>query len=57
MYHWPSWDRLLAYPEDNARKAAKDLRRVFEKLAEYRLKNKEAVKDIKFTLLTHSMGK
>lgn len=56
MFHWPSWEGVLAYPAENARKAAKDLKNVISSLTAYRRNNKELLKDVKFTLLTHSMG-
>lgn len=56
MFHWPSWDGILAYPDKNARRSAKDLKAVLNRLAKYQQENKKKLRDIKFTLFTHSMG-
>lgn len=56
MYHWPSWQGMFVFPDTNARKAAVDFKTVISTVADYRNNNKDLVKDIKFTLLTHSMG-
>nr|WP_319492427.1 alpha/beta hydrolase [uncultured Desulfobacter sp.] len=56
MFHWPSWEGPFGVPEDKARAAAANLNRIFEDLKSYTFKNKEAVKNIRFTLLCHSMG-
>lgn len=56
MYHWPSWEGVLGFPDKNARQSAKDLKAVIGSIAAYRDKHKERGKKIKFTLFTHSMG-
>ncbi|MGR9074024.1 MAG: alpha/beta hydrolase [Gammaproteobacteria bacterium] len=56
MYHWPSWEGPLEFPEANARKSAKDFMSVLKDLSEYKRNNSELIQGIKFTLLTHSMG-
>jgi len=56
MYHWPSWKGGLAFPADNARKSAKEFKSVLSQLMEYQHNNRQLVENIKFTLLTHSMG-
>jgi len=56
MFHWPSWEGLLAFPEANARKSAEDFWLVLEQLKKYQQDNPEITSSTKFTLLTHSMG-
>jgi len=56
MYHWPSWEGLIAFPEQNARQSATDFKQVLLDLKTYRDDHLALVKDIKLTLLTHSMG-
>lgn len=56
MYHWPSWEGPLAFPEGNARASARDFAIVLKELGEYQRKNSQLLEDIKFTLLAHSMG-
>ncbi len=56
MYHWPSWEGPLAFPEANARASAKDFTSVLEELRKYKRINSQLVYGIKFTLLAHSMG-
>ncbi len=56
MYHWPSWEGPLAFPEGNARASARDFATVLKELGEYQRKNSQLLEDIKFTLLAHSMG-
>lgn len=56
MFHWPSWEGILKFPQENARNAANDFGRVIRAISEYRKKHKRFIKDINFTLLTHSMG-
>lgn len=56
MYHWPSWDGVMGFPDKKARESAKDLKKVLLDLKAYQEKNKDIVKDIKFSLMTHSMG-
>jgi hypothetical protein len=57
MFHWgPSWAGPTGFPDDNAKASAKDLERILIELGEYQRRNSHLVENIKFTLLTHSMG-
>lgn len=56
MFHWPSWQGEFAYPEQQARSAAPDFASVLKAIAKYKENNSNLVKDVKFTLFTHSMG-
>lgn len=56
MFHWPSWEGALDFPEGNARKSAKDFITVLKGLKEYQHNNRQLVQNIKFSLLAHSMG-
>lgn len=56
MFHWPSWNGLTGFPESNARNSANDFNLLLSQLRDYKNANKELIKNIKFTLLTHSMG-
>ncbi len=56
MYHWPSWEGPLAFPEGNARMSAKDFVSVLRELREYKRNNSQLTEGINFTLLAHSMG-
>ncbi|MCP4409635.1 MAG: alpha/beta hydrolase [Gammaproteobacteria bacterium] len=56
MYHWPSWEGFLAFPEGSARTSAKDFVSVLRELREYKRNNSQLIEGINFTLLAHSMG-
>lgn len=56
MYHWPSWEGPIGFPVEKAKKSAKDFKKVLCCLQAYRQRHKDQIKDINFTLLTHSMG-
>ena len=56
IFHWPSWDENLVYPEKQAVLAGKDLEKVFAYLKEFKKRNPDIYKQIKPVLLTHSMG-
>ncbi|BBM85865.1 alpha/beta hydrolase [Candidatus Uabimicrobium amorphum] len=53
MFHWCSCSSWFGYPEDQARFAAKYLYGVLQSIKKYRNAKKT---NMKFTLLTHSMG-
>lgn len=56
MFHWPSWEGILVFPDENAKNSAKDFKKVLLTLESFKKKNAELVEDIKFTLMTHSTG-
>ncbi len=56
MFHWPSWEGSSNFPEGKARDSAIDFSLVLMLLKKYRQDNQQLTSDIKFTLLTHSMG-
>ncbi len=56
MFNWPSWNGPLGFPEENARKSAKDFSLMLTRLKKYREDNQLSPDKIKFTLITQSMG-
>lgn len=56
MFHWPSWQGKYAFPVANARNAATDFNRILEQISTYKAQHKDKLKNIKFTLLSNSMG-
>ena len=56
MFHWPSWEGPLEFPEGKARKSADDFTLVLKQLKKYQEDNPKLLDKTKFTLLTHSMG-
>lgn len=56
MFHWPSWEGLLTFPEENAKSSAKDFKKVLLALEEFQKEKAELIGNIKVTLMTHSMG-
>jgi hypothetical protein len=56
MFHWPSWEGPLAFPEQQARDSAKDFISVLTAIKTCRQTRPDLVKGIRFTLLTQSMG-
>lgn len=58
LFNWQGsaeGDRL-GFPEDKARRAAKDLLTVLNLLAKYKRANSNRLVDVNFSVLTHSMG-
>ncbi|VAW69278.1 hypothetical protein MNBD_GAMMA09-3716 [hydrothermal vent metagenome] len=56
MFNWPSWNGPFSFPEDNARASANDFIKVLRQLEAFQQNNRQLSENIKFTLLTHSMG-
>ncbi len=56
MFHWPSWEGPLAFPESEARGAAQAFASVLAAIEKCKSTRPNLVKGIKFTLLTQSMG-
>lgn len=56
MFHWPSWEGALAFPEPAARAAAGDFADVLKAVESFKRDRADLVNNVKFTLLTHSMG-
>lgn len=56
MFHWPSWNGLLAFPESQARDAANEFIEVLQCLDQYQREHAAEIKHIRVTLLTQSMG-
>ncbi|MCF8078148.1 MAG: alpha/beta hydrolase [Desulfobacterales bacterium] len=56
MFHWPSWLTPWGYPSKNAEESGAHLGLLFDELGRYRRINAEKVREIKSTLLIHSMG-
>ncbi len=56
MFHWPSWQGTLAFPERQARSSAGDFVRILRDIENIKIKYPDMAQGIKFTLLTHSMG-
>ena len=56
MFHWPSWDGLLGFPEQAARDSAEDFVSVLRAIKAFKQKHTDLTRDIRFTLLTQSMG-
>jgi hypothetical protein len=56
MFHWPSWEGPLGFPEQEARNSADEFISVLGAIKTCRQTRPDLVKGIKFTLLTQSMG-
>ena len=56
MFHWPSWDGPLGFPEQAARDAAEDFITVLRGLKAFKEKHTDLIQGVRFTLLTQSMG-
>jgi esterase/lipase superfamily enzyme len=56
MFHWPSWQGTLAFPEDQARASADDFIRILRDIERVKKKHGDLTLSIRFALLTHSMG-
>ena len=56
MFHWPSWEGALAFPEEAARGAAGDFTHVLAAIQLFKQTHADLIGDVRFTLLTHSMG-
>ena len=56
MFNWPSWNGALSFPEDQARSSADDFINVLRQLKSFKNNNPQLTNNIRFTLLTHSMG-
>lgn len=56
MFHWPSWDGPLGFPEQAARDSAKDFVAVLKTLKVFKARHADLISGVRFTLLTHSMG-
>lgn len=56
MFHWPSWQGKFSFPVVNARNAANDFNTVIKQISIFKSQNRDKLKDIKFTLLSNSMG-
>jgi len=56
MFHWPSWDGPLGFPEQAARDAAPDFIAVLKAFKAFKAQHADLVQGVRFTLLTHSMG-
>jgi len=56
MFHWPSWEGPLAFPEQEARDSAEAFISVLSAIKTCRHTHPDLVEGIRFTLLTQSMG-
>ncbi|MCP4452415.1 MAG: alpha/beta hydrolase [Planctomycetes bacterium] len=56
MFHWPSWDGPLAFPQAQARASADTFISVLAAIKTCKQTHTHLVKGIRFTLLTQSMG-
>ena len=56
MFHWPSWEGALAFPEQAARDSADDFISVLGALKTFKDNHADLTRNVKFTLLTQSMG-
>ncbi len=56
MFHWPSWDGPLAFPEAQARDSADKFISVLAAIKTCKQTHADLVKGTRFTLLTQSMG-
>ncbi len=57
MFHWfPSYKGKLGYPKEEAEAAAPDLGKALEYFQQYKNSHKDEFKNIKTTMLVHSMG-
>ena len=56
MFHWPSWDGPLGFPEQAARNSAEDFVTVLRALKTFKEDHTDLIQGVRFTLLTQSMG-
>jgi hypothetical protein len=56
MFHWPSWDGPLGFPEQAARNATGDFVAVLKALKTFKAQHADLISGVRFTLLTQSMG-
>jgi hypothetical protein len=56
MFHWPSWDGPLGFPEQKARDSAENFMSVLTDIKTCKQAYPKLIKGIRFTLLTQSMG-
>ena len=56
MFHWPSWDGPLGFPEQAARNSAEDFITALRALKTFKEQHADLVRGVRFTLLTQSMG-
>jgi esterase/lipase superfamily enzyme len=56
MFHWPSWNGPLGFPEQAARDSAEDFVTVLKAIKTFKAKHADLIQGVRFTLLTQSMG-
>jgi len=56
MFHWPSWDGSLGFPEQAARDSAEDFIAVLRAIKTFKENHTDLAQGVRFTLLTQSMG-
>ncbi|MCF7975048.1 MAG: alpha/beta hydrolase [Phycisphaerae bacterium] len=56
MFHWPSWDGPLGFPEQAARDSAQDFITVLAAIKTFKRTHPDLIQNVRFTLLTQSMG-
>ena len=56
MYHWPSWNGICGFPVEQARAAAVDFNTILKQLHTFKQEHTQRLANIRFTLLTQSMG-
>lgn len=56
MFHWPSWDGPLGFPEQAARNSAEDFIKILRALKAFKESHTELMQGVRLTLLTQSMG-
>ena len=56
MFHWPSWDGPLGFPEQAARDSAEAFVAVLKTIKAFKESHADLIQGVRFTLLTQSMG-
>lgn len=56
MFHWPSWDGPLGFPEQEARDSAEAFVTVLKTIKAFKENHTDLIQGVRFALLTQSMG-